>query len=65
VTVGEVTTPARVGPAETAAACTELHAGLAEQPATGSPLDTPLRDLAPMRGSGGSPTVTSTRSPNC
>jgi hypothetical protein len=37
--------PERPGPAETAAAFTELHGALAGQPATGTPLDTPLGDL--------------------
>ncbi|SFE16436.1 phosphotransferase [Blastococcus tunisiensis] len=37
--------PRRPGPAETAAAFADLHEHLARQPATGLPLDTPLRDL--------------------
>ena len=37
--------PEQPGPAEVAAAFTELHHHLAQQPAAGLPLDTPLRDL--------------------
>jgi hypothetical protein len=37
--------PERPGPVETADALTALHDFLAEQPATGTPLDTPLGDL--------------------
>lgn len=37
--------PERPGPAAVAAAFTDLHDHLAGQPATGLPLDTPLRDL--------------------
>jgi aminoglycoside phosphotransferase (APT) family kinase protein len=37
--------PERPGPTEAVAAFAELHGRLADQPATGTPLDTPLRDL--------------------
>lgn len=37
--------PEAPGPAEVAAAFTELHGHLAVQPVSGAPLDTPLRDL--------------------
>ncbi len=37
--------PDQPGPAETAAALTELHDHLVEQPLAGTPLDTPIQDL--------------------
>lgn len=46
--------PDRPGPAEVAVAFTELHDHLLEQPATGFPLDTPLRDLECFLGRAGS-----------